>query len=488
MTLCWTADSTQLAAGCGSGAVLFGQLVHREVSCAHLEVRQEEPHSLTVLNVTDDTREDLQFKDRVTEMSLSATHLVVITSTQACIYSTTNWSTPHIIELRGTVSLILQCARHFLMVDTMNGLQVLNYDGRVVSQPKFTAMRPDALSPLNVAYAPDLLAIIGHADPKVVMLIDPLTGKQLGTVQHSIDVEQVALSQRGDLSRRRLVVVDKNRDLYLTPVQGAQELYKLHIMVDSVAWNTETDALAAVSDGQMLVWFYPEVVYMDRELLPLTLSKQSGDWGKTAEIVEFRDTRTQVRRSDGSIVCAVVSPYPSILERFCSALEWEPALRLCRYVKSTELWACLAAMAIAGKELHTAEVAYAAIEQVDKLLYMCHIKELPTIEAREAELLLFRRRLPEAVNVLVQGGWIYRAIKMYVRLFQWEKAYELARQHQQHLDTVLLLRQRFLQQQRIEETLPKLATAAQQLGALNEEAIQAKIQAEEAREAERGGQ
>jgi hypothetical protein len=110
-------------------------------------------------------------------------------------------------------------------------------------------------------------------------------------------------------SQYQLWIVDKNRDLYLTPVQGAQELYKLHIMVDSVAWNTETDALAAVSDGQMLVWFYPEVVYMDRELLPLTLSKQSGDWGKTAEIVEFRDTRTQVRRSDGSIVCAGVSPY-----------------------------------------------------------------------------------------------------------------------------------------------------------------------------------
>lgn len=59
-------------------------------------------------------------------------------------------------------------------------------------------------------------------------------------------------------------------------------------------------------------------------------------------------------------------------------------------------------MAVAGKELHTAEVAYAAIEQVDKLLYMCHIKELPTIEAREADLLLFRRRMPEAIQVLVQ--------------------------------------------------------------------------------------
>ena len=39
---------------------------------------------------------------------------------------------------------------------------------------------------------------------------------------HSIDVEQVALSQNGDLSRRRLAFVDKNRDLYVTPVQGAQ--------------------------------------------------------------------------------------------------------------------------------------------------------------------------------------------------------------------------------------------------------------------------
>ena len=77
----------------------------------------------------------------------------------------------------------------------------------------------------------------------------------------------------------------------------------------------------------------------------------------------------------------------------------------CRYVKSQQIWACLAAMAVSGKELHTAEVAYAAIDQVDKLLYMCHIKELPTVEAREAELLLFRRRqVREARLVLVPVG------------------------------------------------------------------------------------
>ena len=55
---------------------------------------------------------------------------------------------------------------------------------------------------------------------------------------------------------RRLALIDKNRDLYITPVQGSQELYKLHIMVDSVRWNDADNALAAVADGQALAWHY----------------------------------------------------------------------------------------------------------------------------------------------------------------------------------------------------------------------------------------
>eukprot|EP00967_Tisochrysis_lutea_P107848 scaffold166732_cov27-Tisochrysis_lutea.AAC.1 len=46
------------------------------------------------------------------------------TPTQVCIHATSNFNTPHIIELRGTVSLILQSAPHFLMVDTVSGMQV----------------------------------------------------------------------------------------------------------------------------------------------------------------------------------------------------------------------------------------------------------------------------------------------------------------------------------------------------------------------------
>jgi len=484
----WTADSTQVGAACGSGAVLFGQLVHRELSCGLLDVRQEEPAMLTVLNAMDDSRDDLTFKDRVTEMSLSTSHLVVITATQCCIYSTSNWNTPHIIEQRGTVSLILQSASHFLMVDTVNGLQVYNYDGRVMSQPRFQGMRADLLSTNNVAYASDTIAMTDHVDLKTVRVFDPLTGKQTSQLQHSIDIEYIALSQ--GKAPRRLVLIDRNRDLYHTPLQGSQELNKLQIMVDTVRWNSDNGSLAAVADGHLIIWYYPETVLIDRDLLPHTQMKQATpDVGKTSEITDFSGGRVTIRRSDGALVTLAGSPYPAMLETFCSGSngpDWEPALRLCRYVKSHQLWALLAAMAVGGKELHTAEVAYAAIEEVDKLLFMGHIKELPTNEAREAELLLFRRRLHEAVSVLEQGGWVYRAIKMCLKNFAWEKAFDLARKHAVFLDVVLYHRTKYLRTIGREETIPKLQHLAQEI-TVNEEAMRAKIEAEKNRERERGG-
>ena len=52
---------------------------------------------------------------------------------------------------------------------------------------------------------------------------------------------------------------------------------------------------------------------------------------------------------------------------------------------------------------------------------------------------------------------------------------------------MLLYQQKYLMSHNAEETIAKLATAAQQLGQLNEEAIRAKIDAEKERERERGG-
>jgi hypothetical protein len=44
----------------------------------------------------------------------------------------------------------------------------------------------------------------------------------------------------------------------------------------------------------------------------------------------------------------------------------------------------------------------------------------------------------------IQAGLIYRAVKLNVRLFNWDRALDIAQTHKQHLDTVFWYRSRHL--------------------------------------------
>jgi hypothetical protein len=246
--------------------------------------------------------------------------------------------------------------------------------------------------------------------------------------------------------------------------------------------------LSAIMDGKLVVWYYPNVVFVDRDLVNQTkFVKESSDFGKDPQILHFHGTNVTIRRSDGAQLVAAVSPYPTALYGIVQRNMWEQAIQLCRYVKDSTLWACLAVMALADKELSTTEVAFAAIDEVAKLQFVspparplmgpsCHsfawcqksclvfslssfrarggcdlisgallpdgsktvlslsryvltIKDIPTIEGRNAELALWRRRPDEAEAILLQAGLTYRAIDMHIRLFHWDRALELAVHH-----------------------------------------------------------
>jgi intraflagellar transport protein 80 len=45
---------------------------------------------------------------------------------------------------------------------------------------------------------------------------------------------------------------------------------------------------------------------------------------------------------------------------------------------------------------------------------------------------------------VLQAGLVYKAIKLHVRLHNWQRALGLARKHQQHVDTVLMHRRRWV--------------------------------------------
>lgn len=54
----------------------------------------------------------------------------------------------------------------------------------------------------------------------------------------------------------------------------------------------------------------------------------------------------------------------------CERGKWEKAIKLCRFVKESTLWASLAGLSLQFKELNTAEIALAAIEAADKVVYI----------------------------------------------------------------------------------------------------------------------
>lgn len=205
--------------------------------------------------------------------------------------------------------------------------------------------------------------------------------------------------------------------------------------------------LVALADSKLVSFLYPGVVFVDKDLLPMTIqAKQCDDAGKYAQIVSFDGSHVSVRKADGAVLAMGVSPYPQLLYQQYEKGLWDQAIRLCRYVKIRELWACLAAMAIHTRELNTVEIALAAIEEVDKVQFVAHINRLPDEVLKSAELALFSKRPEEALGILIQHRRIYRAIKMLIRLHRWTEALDLAIQHKTHVDTVLAYRQRHLEQ------------------------------------------
>ncbi|XP_041261975.1 intraflagellar transport protein 80 homolog isoform X2 [Onychostruthus taczanowskii] len=487
----WSIDGTQLAGACGNGQVIFAHVVEQHWEWQNFQITLIKRRTMKVHNVINDAVDLLEFRDRVIKASLNYGYLVVSTSLQCYVFSTRNWNTPLIFDLKeGTVSLILQAERHFLLVDG-GGLYLYSYEGRLISSPKYPGMRTDILNALTVSLSNDTLAVRDKADEKVIYIFEALSGKPLGDgkpLTHKTEIVEIALDQKGLTSERKIAFIDKNRDLFITSVKRfgkEQKIVKIGTMVQSLAWNDSCNILCGIQDSRFTVWYYPNTVYVDKDLLPKTLyEKDASELSKSPQIVSFVGSQVTIRRADGSLVHLHVSPYPAILHGHVSSSRWQDGLRLCRFVKDQTLWACLAAMAVANKDMSTAEIAYAAIGEIDKVQYINSIKELPSKESRLAHMLLFSGNSQEAETLLLQAGLVYQAIQININLYNWERALDLAVKHRTHVDTVLAYRQKFLEDFGKKETNQRFLQYAEGLE-VDWNKIKAKIEMEIAKERER---
>ncbi|XP_006861914.1 PREDICTED: intraflagellar transport protein 80 homolog [Chrysochloris asiatica] len=513
--IAWSIDGTQIAGACGNGHVVFAHVVEQRWEWKNFQVTLTKRRTMQVRNVLNDAVDLLEFRDRVIKASLNYAHLVVSTSLQCYVFSTKNWNTPLIFDLKeGTVSLILQAERHFLLVDG-SGIYLYSYEGRFISSPKFPGMRTDILNAQTVSLSNDTIAIKDKADekdtgprqftksqfcyeelvtradisqePQTCVILIPNLPK-VGQEGRKNEILEIALDQKGLTNDRKIAFIDKNRDLYITSVKrfGKEEqIIKLGTMVHTLAWSDTCNILCGLQDTRFTVWYYPNTVYVDKDILSKTLyERDASEFSKNPHIVSFVGNQVTVRRADGSLVHISISPYPAILHEYVSSSKWEDAVRLCRFVKEQTLWACLAAMSVANRDMATAEIAYAAIGEIDKVQYINSIKNLPSKESKMAHMLMFSGNIQEAEIVLLQAGLVYQAIQININLYNWERALELAVKYKTHVDTVLAYRQKFLETFGKQETNKRYLQYAEGLQ-IDWEKIKAKIEMEMTKERER---
>ena len=237
-------------------------------------------------------------------------------------------------------------------------------------------------------------------DTRRVRFFSTTNGAEIGGgVVHTAEIVDVSLNQVGpstgggfESQGRRLAFTDRNRDMFIATVppsaagmgggaarmmvshdasaMGGVKTIKLSTMVDCVIWHSEVDVLCAVADQKLTSWYCPTAVYVDPDLLPLTKAviNEDSNYGFAPRIVECDGPRVTVRRSDGALrTSTAVSSFHLMLHRLTSSRQWSKALRLCRHAKEKTLWACLAVLSVACRELNTAVACFAAIEEVDKV-------------------------------------------------------------------------------------------------------------------------
>lgn len=482
MAMAWTADSTELAGAAGSGEVIFAQVVDRRLEWKNHEAVLIGPRKIRVSDLYNESIEELEFaRDRVVEIGMEFDYLVVATSSQCFVYTIQNLNTPIIFEIKAPPHFIHLCKKHFLTLDQVSGIQILSYEGRVVCSPKYQGMRPEYLTKDQVALAPDTLAVVDASLPKILHIFDSNSGRELGKLSHAVDITSVALNQHNSGPQERILAfADRNMEFFISSLISANvaasksavtfAYHKLQSHVESFIFNDDVDMLVGLCDGKVRVWCHPQSMFVDRDLLPLSsYTNESVEFGRNSKIFAFSGSRVSIRKVDGSVSFLSTEPDVPLLYEFTRADRWDHALRLCRHQNSEILWGTLASMALMKRHLETAIASLAELNEVVKVEYLQFVQSIPSEEARNAEMALFRRQPDEAERILLQASppLVYRAIKMNIRLYKWSRALELAVKNKTHVDTVLAYRKSFLQDFAKDETDQKFIQYNNQVSSLN---------------------
>ncbi|KNE58434.1 hypothetical protein AMAG_04004 [Allomyces macrogynus ATCC 38327] len=448
----WTADGTMFAFATARGHVGFAHLVHRRLEWRHLEVEILDDKVVQVRDTKTGHEDQLDFKDRLMHASVAFHTVVLITSTQCHVVTTTlgqlavnAFDVP--AQLSGRLGAVKQAKSCFAVVDHQNGIVVMAYSGRVLCHIKLA--RPETVTEALLALNDEVLVVRDPVHEDKLLQFDLSTGRSLGEIQHAHDIRKVDVDHVG--LAKHVAIVDKNNDLWLAQLARGN-LVKLGGMTESIRFDEETPLLASTMDGRLTFWMFPAVVFVDADLAKVAVRTKEGV--KSARILWYAGSQCSLRKTDGStMVVGWTCPYTRTLHELAARKKWDAGLKICRMAKQRDLWAVLAGLALThGNELNTAEVAYAAMDDATKVQYICHIRAFKAAELRQAEVLVFKRQFKEAEAVLLAAGMAFWAVRMWVLAHQWDRALDIVQRFKDLLPMVLVKRKEYLARVGLPET------------------------------------
>ena len=87
LNLSWSHDGTTVSGAGGNGSVVFGYIVDRQITWGSVEAVLDEENKINVVDCLNELNEDLDFRERVVNISMKHGYMVVCTTAQCYVYS-----------------------------------------------------------------------------------------------------------------------------------------------------------------------------------------------------------------------------------------------------------------------------------------------------------------------------------------------------------------------------------------------------------------
>ena len=91
--------------------------------------------------------------------------------------------------------MIVQGQKYFAIIDASQNFAVYNYEGKLISKPTMSGLRPEFLNKRHLSISGDVLALIDPMKPKTIRVFDIMTGKATAApIEHSTEIIEMDLN------------------------------------------------------------------------------------------------------------------------------------------------------------------------------------------------------------------------------------------------------------------------------------------------------